>query len=250
MNATVQLRNLVIGEGAPKICVPVLGTTQESIREAVEALKGHPFDMVEWRADYFEHVRQPEEVEAVLGMLRDILQEVPILFTVRTREEGGYQSVHTDDYIAINAHAAATGLIDMIDVESFAGDDIAFVVIEAAHSAGVKVIASNHHFDRTPKKEEMIMRLCKMQEMEADIVKMAVMPRAERDVLTLLDVTLTMKELHAVTPVVTMAMGELGLVSRLTGKIFGSAITFGSVGMASAPGQIPTERLRAALELI
>ena len=89
-----------------------------------------------------------------------------------------------------------------------------------------------------------------MQEMEADIVKMAVMPREERDVLTLLDATLTMKELHAVTPVVTMAMGELGLVSRLTGKIFGSAITFGSVGMASAPGQIPTERLKAALELI
>ncbi len=72
MNATVQLRNLVIGEGAPKICVPVLGTTQESIREAVEALKGHPFDMVEWRADYFEHIRQPKEVEAVLGMLREI----------------------------------------------------------------------------------------------------------------------------------------------------------------------------------
>ncbi len=86
-------------------------------------------------------------------------------------------------------------------------------------------------------------RLCKMQEMEADIAKLAVMPRTERDVLTLLDATLAMKELHQDTPIVTMAMGELGVISRLAGQLFGSAITFGSVGEVSAPGQIPVEKL-------
>ena len=67
------------------------------------------------------------------------------------------------------------------------------------------------------------MTLCKMQELEADIPKMAVMPQSERDVLVLLDATLSMKELHAQTPVITMAMGKNGVVSRLSGEVFGSA---------------------------
>lgn len=136
-----------------------------------------------------------------------------------------------------------TGLPDLVDAEIFRGDDITYMMVEAAHGQGMKVIASNHDFSRTPKKEELMRRLCKMQEMEADIAKLAVMPRTERDVLTLLDATLAMKELHQDTPIVTMAMGELGVISRLAGQLFGSAITFGSVGEMSAPGQIPVEKL-------
>ena len=45
-----------------------------------------------------------------------------------------------------------------------------------------------------------------MQSLGADIVKFAVMPQCERDVLTLLDATLTMKEEHSDTPVITMSM--------------------------------------------
>lgn len=131
----------------------------------------------------------------------------------------------------------------------FCSDDIAFMLVEAAHENNVKVVASNHDFEKTPKKEEILMRLCKMQEMEADIVKIAVMPKTERDVLVLLDATLAMKELHRNTPVVTMAMGKKGLISRLVGQMFGSAITFGSVGAASAPGQIPAEALRTLLQV-
>jgi 3-dehydroquinate dehydratase-1 len=47
-----------------------------------------------------------------------------------------------------------------------------------------------------------------------------------------------------------MAMGPLGVVSRLAGETFGSVLTFGTVGAASAPGQVDAARLRAALDLI
>ena len=47
-----------------------------------------------------------------------------------------------------------------------------------------------------------------MQSLGADIVKFAVMPQCERDVLTLLDATLTMKEEHSDTPVITMSMSH------------------------------------------
>lgn len=250
MSNKVQIRNLVIGEGRPKICVPVMGNTREEIETAVENLNGHPFDLVEWRADSFEGIHDIEKVKEVLKSLREILEEVPIMFTMRTKEEGGYQSFSVEEYIMINSGVAGCGLADLIDVQMAAGDDIAFVVIEAAHTAGVKVIASRHYFEMTPKKEEIIMRLCKMQDMEADIVKIAVMPECERDVLILLDATLTMKELHNETPVVTMAMGRLGTVSRAAGKLFGSAITFGTVGAESAPGQIPVTQLKEVLDII
>lgn len=249
MSAIVEIRNIKIGEGIPKICVPIVETSQEGIRKAAEELKKHPFDMVEWRADFFDGLSDPEKVGEVLCLLRDILEDVPILFTVRTKSEGGEIRMDTEEYLHTNIKAIETGQIDLLDVEILRGDDISFLLVEAAHQAGVKVIASNHDFEKTPRKEELITRLCKMQEIEADIVKIAVMPKTERDVLNLLDATLAMKEIHGSTPVVTMAMGKLGIVSRVSGQIFGSAITFGSAGAISAPGQIQAESLRGILEI-
>ena len=87
-----------------------------------------------------------------------------------------------------------------------------------------------------------------MQELGCDLAKYAVMPQCERDVLTLLDATLTMKEHYPDTPVITMSMGPLGAVSRISGELFGSALTFGTAGTASAPGQLPARTLSAFLQ--
>lgn len=247
MSTVVKIKNVKIGDGVPKICVPITASSREGICTAAEEIKEHPFDLVEWRADFFEELSDAQAVRDVILSLRKILGDVPLLFTIRTKAEGGNVRMDVEEYLNANFQAIATGLIDLLDVEIFQGDDIAFMLVEASHRSGVKVVASNHDFEKTPKKEEILMRLCKMQELEADIVKIAVMPKTERDVLTLLDATLAMKEIHTSTPVVTMAMGSLGLVSRLTGRLFGSAITFGSVGEASAPGQIPAQKLKELL---
>ena len=36
---TVNVRNIVIGEGIPKICVPIVGKTKEELLSEVEVLK-------------------------------------------------------------------------------------------------------------------------------------------------------------------------------------------------------------------
>lgn len=56
----------------------------------------------------------------------------------------------------------------------------------------MKVIASNHDFHKTPSKEELIHRLRLMQDFDADLPKIAVMPTCRQDVLTLLSATLEM----------------------------------------------------------
>ena len=54
-----------------------------------------------------------------------------------------------------------------------------------------------------------------------------------------------MKELYSTTPIVTMSMGKLGIISRLSGEIFGSSITFGTISdKVSAPGQIGIKELK------
>ena len=67
-----------------------------------------------------------------------------------------------------------------------------------------------------------------MQMRQADICKIAVMPQDATDVLTLLSATNEMYTHYASVPIVTMSMGQLGMISRVTGQLFGSALTFGS----------------------
>ena len=85
MDKTVQVRNLVIGEGRPKICIPVMGSTTETLKEAAgHAMKKHP-DLIEWRADYFADIENEEVRRQAFDELREILGEVPLLLSIRTR---------------------------------------------------------------------------------------------------------------------------------------------------------------------
>ena len=198
----------------------------------------------------FDGVFDFAQVEDVLKDLRPALGNTPILFTFRTSKEGGEKAIEPDVYVELNKKAAATGLVDLVDVEAFTGDSYVKEIIEAAHEAGVAVVASNHDFDKTPDKDDIVGRLRKMQELDADIPKIAVMPQNKKDVLTLLAATEEMVSEYADRPIITMSMAGTGLISRLCGEVFGSALTFGAVGKASAPGQMNAADLNTVLNLI
>ena len=250
MSKYVEVRGVKIGEGVPKICVPIVGKTKEEILAAARSFEEVALDVVEWRVDWFEGVFDFAQVEDVLKDLRPALGETPILFTFRTSKEGGEKEISVNDYAALNIAAAQSGYVDLIDVEAFTGDEVVKTIINAAHEAGVKVIASNHDFFKTPEKEEIIRRLRMMQDFGADIPKMAVMPTCKQDVLTLLSATLEMSEKYADRPIITMSMAGTGVVSRLTGETFGSALTFGAASKASAPGQVGVHELKQVLDII
>ena len=151
MNA-VKVRNIVIGEGMPKICVPIVGVTKEAILNEARAITKLPADVVEWRIDWFENVFDFEKLVDVLKDLREALGDMPILMTFRTSKEGGEKAIEDEVYADINIKAAQTGYVDLVDVEVFTGDEIVKKIIDGAHAAGVKVVASNHDFFKTPDK--------------------------------------------------------------------------------------------------
>ena len=237
---TVKVRNIEIGAGAPKIIIPIVGVTKEEILDAARSFASVTYDVVEWRVDWFEGVFDFAKVEEVLKELRDILGDKPLLMTFRTSKEGGEKAIADADYIDLNVKAANTGYVDFVDVEIFTGDDVVSTIIEKVHAAGVKVIASNHDFHKTPA----------MQDMGADIPKIAVMPQNKKDVLTLLAATEEMANDYADRPIITMSMAGTGVISRLCGEVFGSSMTFGAVGKASAPGQMGAEDLNTVLALL
>ena len=246
----VVVRNIEIGSGMPKVCVPIVEKTREDILSTAKAICSTEADLVEWRADWYEDVSAFSEVIKTADMLRSILGETPLLFTFRSAREGGEKELSLESYAALLENVAKTGFVDLIDVEVFSGDDAVKNIIQTAHAHGIKVIASNHDFEGTPAREELVARLCKMQDLGADILKIAVMPQTRSDVLTLLSVTEEMSSRHTSRPVITMSMGRTGTLSRLCGEVFGSAVTFASFGKVSAPGQIAIEDLKAGLRLL
>ncbi|MCM8711594.1 type I 3-dehydroquinate dehydratase [Clostridium sp. SYSU_GA19001] len=247
---TVKVKNVVLGDGIPKICVPIVAKTKKEIIEEALSIASLHVDVVEWRVDWFEDVFDIEKVEDVLKDLVHALNGIPLLFTFRTSKEGGEKAIDAKAYAELNKSVAATGLVDLVDVEAFTGDDVVKDIIESAHSFGVKVVASNHDFSKTPSKDDIIYRLRKMQDLGADIPKIAVMPKSKLDVLELLEATVIMSEKYADRPIITMSMAGTGVISRLAGEVFGSALTFGAAKKASAPGQIGVEDLYGVLQLL
>ena len=243
----VCVRNVVIGEGMPKICAPVVGRTREEILLQVKELLEAGPDLAEWRADWFEGAKDKGELREVLGLLRVELGEMPLLVTFRTKREGGEQEISAEPTLG---EVLASGQADLVDVELFMGTELLERIVERAHEKGVKVAASSHDFEKTPNVGEMVDRLCRMQRAGADLLKIAVMPKDPGDVLTLLAATWQMRECYASQPVITMAMGGKGVISRMAGEIFGSALTFGSAGKASAPGQVKAEELKGVLRML
>lgn len=247
---TVQIKNITVGEGAPKIIVSLMAKDLAAVKSEAAAYAAADFDILEWRGDHFAAVTDSAAVLEALKTLRAAFPNKPILFTFRSKHEGGEAELTDDDYIALNIAVAETGLVDLIDLELFTGDELVKNAIAAAHARGVKVIMSNHDFHKTPAKDEIIYRLRRMQELGADIPKIALMPTCRQDVLTVLSATVDMAEKYADRPIITMSMGKTGVTSRLTGEAFGSAATFGAVKTASAPGQISVADLRTVLTII
>lgn len=246
----LKIRECEFGSGIPKICVSIVAEREEDILSQATAILAEKPDCIELRIDWFSEVRNQTKVIHLLQELRSLIGNTVLLFTFRTKNEGGEQDISTEEYKSLCENVCKSGLIDLIDVEAYKQGGLLAEICKTAHDNTVYVVASNHDFEKTPAEEEIVRRLKYMDEEGADLPKIAVMPNSERDVLHLISATLKYKESGGVKPVITMAMGGNGIISRLSGEIFGSALTFAAGVQASAPGQIPIEDVKAILNTI
>lgn len=246
----VDIRGCRIGEGCPKVILPIVERAEAAILEKAAQFSTLQADCVEWRVDHFDDARTPGAVARCLAKLRVILKDKLLLVTFRTQAEGGQVALSPAEYRQFLELVLDTDCADLLDIEFFtAGADLPLLV-EQAHTAEVPVVCSSHDFHKTPPRAELVHRMVAIQQAGADLPKVAVMPQSRTDVLELLAATAEMAEHHPETPVITMSMGALGAVSRLAGETFGSAMTFANPGQASAPGQVSLDIVNEVLDAL
>ncbi|MGF7001943.1 3-dehydroquinate dehydratase-1 [Lachnospiraceae bacterium PFB1-21] len=243
----IEVRELELGRGPAKICVPVVGKKKEEILATLEKCVAAEADLVELRIDHFENVRHIEDVLELLGEAREILGETPLIFTYRTIEEGGKGDMSVEEYCTLYQEILESKTVDLVDIEAFGMSGAVSQIMRSAREHAVMTILSNHNFRKTPKQEYIIERLGIMHHLGADICKVAYMPLEKGDVDRLKKAVIEADKRMKNAPLVAIAMGDLGLESRIYPERFASCMTFASIGEESAPGQISIEEMKALM---
>ncbi|MCT0054975.1 type I 3-dehydroquinate dehydratase [Lactococcus lactis] len=220
-----------------KIVVPIMLTELAEL-EKVSVSDYRTADIVEWRADFLS----ADEILEMAPKFFEKFKESKILFTLRTVREGGNIQVSEKKYLQI-LKEILTYNPAYIDVEFFTHGP-SFAALKDFRD---KMVLSYHNFDEVP--SDLTNRLIKMHEEGTAFVKVAVMPERECDVLDLLQITRDMT-LEYGEHFISMAMGDLGRLSRISGYLTGSCWTFASLENSSAPGQISLKETEYILDIL
>lgn len=245
----VRVRGITIGGKKPLVCLPLMAATRRQLLEQAATLLGLAPDIVEWRADAYPGI-SGWEVATLLPELRRTLGGRPLLFTCRLESEGGLQAMTLERRLEVIESALSTGDIDLVDLELSNGQGIIDRIREGAGRAGCPLILSSHDFQTTPPSDQLLATLAAAQAAGADIAKLAVMPKKSSDVLNLLTACDLARQGAVDIPLIAISMGEVGMISRIAGPLFGSDITFAAGIEASAPGQLPIAELRRAMKTV
>ncbi|PMC21070.1 3-dehydroquinate dehydratase, partial [Klebsiella aerogenes] len=119
MTTAVTVKNITFKEGETLICVPLIGKTLDELLTNAQGLVDAGADIIEWRVDHFTHVREIPQVVAALAEISHTLKALPLLFTFRSKKEGGETEISDEAYFELNRQAALSGLVDVIDIELF-----------------------------------------------------------------------------------------------------------------------------------
>ncbi|WP_086429346.1 type I 3-dehydroquinate dehydratase [Staphylococcus cornubiensis] len=205
------------------------------------------FDILELRIDGI-----PDCEVAIVEQMIQQMTALPVTFellvTYRTSQQGGKGELSQAEYLQLLRELSALDKIDLIDIEWEPNQENRREVVEAIHQGGKVSIASYHNFETTPTIEVLKKTYYHMSKLGANHLKIAVMPKSQQDVLTLLQ---ALSEAHEALQqwVTGISMGQLGLISRTAQNTFGGALSYGALSDSVAPGQLHVETLAQVLPL-
>lgn len=190
-------------------------------------------DLLELRLDALA-----EELPRVRKFLAK--RKLPVLLTVRHPAEGGIGNLSSGNrerfFHEFLKHAA------LVDVE-LRSVRVMRDVIAVAKQRGIRVVVSDHHFNRTPTLTRMRDGQRRAYAAGADIFKLATRADNAGAVARLIAFIST----GSAHPVAVMGMGKLGQVSRLVLGCAGSILNYGYLDKPNAPGQWEARELKGLL---
>ena len=146
----VNIRGCCIGEGRPKVIIPIVEPTETAVLEKAAEFSTLRADCVEWRIDCFEGAKDYSAIVHCAAKLRVALKDKLLLFTFRTKAEGGKVALAHEEYLHFIRTVLATDCADLIDIEFYTAGAELPALIEEAHTAGAAVVCSSHDFHKTP----------------------------------------------------------------------------------------------------
>lgn len=245
----ITIKGTVLGEGSPKTIISIMGADAAECLSTVREGKEAGVDCFEWRADFNECRHDSAKMVELGHVLAAELADKPLLFTFRSTSQGGNDEFTAQEYFELTRAIIEAEVTDMVDIETWIGDELVSELCARAHEHGLVVLVSYHDFSGTPDTEWMVGLMNHMLELGADIPKCAVMAHDAAGALRLLSAT---EEVHRTrqVPLLTMAMGREGSITRLAGEYFGSVLTFCSLAKSSAPGQVDARLARTIMDEI
>ena len=220
-----------------QIVVPIMPQNSADIDQLDPKLY-QDADIIEWRADFLPL----DQILPSAPQIFEKFQAFKVLFTVRTAKEGGNLDISNKKYSQL-LHDILAFNPNWIDLEYFAHRPAINVMSDFRD----KLVLSYHNFERMP--NDLTGRLIEMDHEKTAYVKAAIMPQRECEVLDLMQITRDMT-LEYGPHFITMAMGDLGKISRISGYLTGSCWTFASLENASAPGQISLQDTKRILQIL
>jgi 3-dehydroquinate dehydratase/shikimate dehydrogenase len=207
-----------------QICVSLTEHTTAGVIDRMADLAASA-DMFEVRGDMVSDLD-------LLTILR--ARTRPLLFACRAASEGGAWD-DTETRRRMTLLEAVKRGFDYVDVEY--RSDFMDVMIE---KSGQGLLLSYHDLAGMPEDlDGLYYRMCQRG---ADVVKIAVTPRSFADVGRLLDFASQTAQ-GGGKPLVAIALGPMGTISRVAAGRFGAPFTFASPawGSEAAPGQLPAD---------
>ncbi|MGT2721435.1 type I 3-dehydroquinate dehydratase [Streptococcus porcinus] len=221
-----------------KIVAPIMPTSFEEA-QSIDVTKYEGVDIIEWRADFLPK----EKVITVAPAIFEKFAGREIIFTLRTKPEGGMIDLTDQEYIDLIKEINAIYNPDFVDFEYFTHKSVFSEMMDFPN-----LVLSYHNFEETP--ENLMESFSEMTKLAPRVVKIAVMPKSEQDVLNVMNYTRGFKALNPEQSYATMSMGKLGRISRIAGDIIGSAWTFVAVDDASAPGQVTLADMKKLISVM
>lgn len=186
-----------------------------------------------------------KDTKSALKMIAEVKAAVniPCIATNRLPNDGGKWEGTEEKRIQLLLDILP--VVDAVDVELAAVDDLREKLISTAHELGKTAIVSHHDFNGTPPMEKIRNMLEMAWQSGGDIAKFAAKANSTADTMNLLRVT------HAATrPVCLISMGDIGKHTRVIAPFYGSVLTYGSIGEAVAPGQLNIAELKRTMRLL
>jgi 3-dehydroquinate dehydratase I len=221
-----------------KVCVSITSSAPEDLKNQIMRAFSYGADFVEIRFDFL----MPPDMQESLKIVESIRNRA--VFTLRSVQQNGkFIGKNEDRIFWLKQLALSQPMLLDIELHTLRDND---ELVDFFTEQKTRMLVSWHDFEKTPTRNELIDLLGEMR-IYSNYVKLVTTARNVDDCIRLLDLYKVVTELN----LISFAMGELGILSRILCTIYGNApFTYAALEEPFVSGQLTIQQMRKLYDII